>query len=191
MGNIRLNRYILSEIPDSLETDRLLLRPLTKEDFTPFFSFIRDENSTRYLSFTKEQKTYEGARELLDLIVSRYGQKNQIFLLAVVRKKDNCYIGTVGLFPIKISRNAEIFYSLLGKYRGKGYATEASHRLLAYGFTELGLERIVAYIFPPNEPSARVAKRIRMRNEGYVLRKQHGRQVRLRLYSMTRDEFFI
>ncbi len=190
MGNIRLNRYILSHIPDSLESDRIVLRPLTKGDFTDFFSFVRDEKSTRYLSLTREQKTYKGAGELLDLIVERYGRKNQIFLLAVVRKKDNRYIGTAGLFPIKISRNAEIFYSLLSRYRGKGYASEASTRLLAHGFTELGLERIVAYIFPSNEPSARVAKRIRMKDEGFVLRKQHGLQVRLRLFSMTRDDFF-
>jgi [ribosomal protein S5]-alanine N-acetyltransferase len=190
MGNIRLNRYILSRIPDTLESDRLILRPLVKEDFTDFFSFMRDENSTKYLSLTKEQKSYQGTRELLDLIVDRYGQKNQIFLLAVIRKKDHQYIGTVGLFPIKIFRNAEIFYSLLSKHRGKGYATEASCRLLAYGFTDLGLERIVAYIFPPNESSARVAIRARMKDEGYVLRKQHRYQVKLRLYSMTRDEFF-
>jgi [ribosomal protein S5]-alanine N-acetyltransferase len=190
MGNIRLSRYILSKIPECLETDRLILRPLTRSDFPDFFSFIRNERSTRYLSFTKEQKTYQGSRDLLDLIVDRYGRKNQIFLLAVVREKDNRYVGMVGLFPIKIARNAEIFYSLLPTFRGKGYAAEASHRLLAYGFTELGLERMVAYIFPTNEPSAKVAKRIRMKDEGFVLRKQHGRQVRLRLYSMTRDEFF-
>jgi len=190
MGNIRLNRYIISQIPSELKTDRLILRPLTRDDFVDFFSFIRDEKSTRYLSFTKEQKTYKGARELLDLIVDRYGTENQIFLLAVIRQHDKKYVGTVGLFPIKISRNAEIFYSLISKYQGKGYASEASFRLLEYAFAELGMERVVAYIFPHNMPSAKVAERIRMKDRGYVLRKQHGRQVRLKLYSIARNEFF-
>lgn len=190
MGNIRLNRYILSPVPEILKTDRLILRPLSRDDFQDFFSFMRDEKSTRYLAFTKEQKTYQGARELLDLIVNRYGRKNQIFLLAVVRQHDHRYVGTVGLFPIKVSRNAEIFYSLISKYRGKGYASEAAHRLMEYAFSELGIDRLVAYIYPSNQPSARVAKRIRMKDEGYVLRKQHGSQVRLKLFALKRDEFF-
>lgn len=45
---------------------------------------------------------------------------------------------------------------------GKGYATEAARALLAHGFDELGLERIVAFAVRTNATSIAVMQRIGM-----------------------------
>ena len=176
------------KLPESLETDRLLIRPFIPDDFEPFFSFLRDDRATRYLSFTREQRTFQGAQDLVDMIVANYGKPEQIFVLAVIRKQDLQYVGSLGLYPVDSSSDTEIFYTLLPKYWGKGYATEASHRLLAYAFSELGLERIVAFIFPHNEASERVAVRLGMMDLGFILKKLDSQKVKL--YSLNRAEFF-
>lgn len=176
------------KLPESLETDCLIIRPFILDDFEPLFFFLRDEKATQYLSFTREQRTYMGTKDLLDMIISGYGKPEQIFALAVIRKQDQQYVGSLGLYPVKDSEDTEIFYTLLPKYWGKGYATEASHRLLAYAFSDLKLEKIVAFIFPYNQPSERVAVRLGMKNLGYVLRKFDARNVKL--YSISREEYF-
>jgi RimJ/RimL family protein N-acetyltransferase len=176
------------EIPERLETDRLYIRPFEKKDWEPFFSFMRDEVATQYLSFIKEQKTYKGAEELFNMIIERYGKENQIFALAVIRKMDHEYVGAIGLLPVQGSSTVEVFYTLLPKYWGKGYATEATHRLFAYVFSELDVERIVASIYPANEASERVAERVGMTDRGFVMRKLQGDKVKL--YTISKKHFF-
>jgi [ribosomal protein S5]-alanine N-acetyltransferase len=176
------------KIPEHLETDRLYIRPFKEKDWEPFFSFMRDEKATQYLSFIKEQKTYKGAGELFDMIIERYGKENQIFALAVIRKMDDEYVGAVGLLPVEGSSVVEVFYTLLPKYWGKGYATEATHRLFAYVFSELDVEKIVASIYPTNSASERVAERVGMIYRGFVMRELQG--VKVKLYTLSRERFF-
>jgi len=176
------------KIPERLETDRLYIRPLKKKDWEPFFSFMRDEKATQYLSFIMEQKTYKGAEELFNMIIDRYGKENQIFALAIIRKTDDQYVGAIGVIPVKGSTDVEVFYTLLPKYWGKGYATEATHRLLAYIFSESDVKRIVASINPQNKASERVAERVGMIDQGFVMKKLYGDRVKL--YTLSKERFF-
>jgi len=175
-------------LPDKLETDRLILRPFTEEDFIPFFAFCRDEKANRYLAFKPEQKTYAGARETIDRIIRLYGDKNQIFTLAIERKWDHKYVGSVGLEPVAGGSDTEIFYTLLPRFWGKGYATEAAHRLLVYAFSDLDLSKIVAFIHPHNSASIRVAQRLRMKDIGYTLRKKQSEKEKV--FALSRRRFF-
>jgi len=56
----------------------------------------------------------------------------------------------------------ELIYALLPAHWGQGLASEASRRVLRYGFEECGLTRIVAATDTPNQRSARVMERIGM-----------------------------
>ena len=52
---------------------------------------------------------------------------------------------------------------------GRGYATEAASVMLRLGFSGLGLHRIVARIDERNGPSARLARRLGMRQEARLV----------------------
>lgn len=175
-------------LPSKLETDRLILRPFTEEDFVPFFAFCRDEKANRYLAFKPEQKTYEGSRETVERIIRLYGHKGQIFTLAVERKWDHRYVGSVGIEPVPGGSDTEIYYTLLPRYWGKGYASESAHRLLVYAFSDLGLTKIVAFIHPHNQPSIRVAQRLKMKDIGFILRKQQAEKEKI--FALSRRRFF-
>ena len=177
------------KIPDKLESKRLIIRPLVPEDFEAYFSFIRDYKATQYLSLNQEQRTRRGSKEMFDLIIENYAKENQIFVLAVIRKEDNKYMGSLGLYPVEDSSDWEVFYTLLPDYWGKGYATEATRRILTYAFFELNLDRILAYIFPENEASARVAERLGMKDLGFVPRKKYKREVKV--YTLLKSQFFL
>jgi RimJ/RimL family protein N-acetyltransferase len=66
-------------------------------------------------------------------------------------------------------RGGEIGYVLNPDFAGHGYATEAAHALLRLGFDDLGLHRIIARLDERNEPSARVARRLGMRQEARLV----------------------
>jgi RimJ/RimL family protein N-acetyltransferase len=54
-------------------------------------------------------------------------------------------------------------------FGGHGYATEAARALLRLGFDELGLHRIVARLDERNESSAKLARRLGMRQEARLV----------------------
>jgi len=63
-------------------------------------------------------------------------------------------------------RRAELGYWIALKFWNRGYATEASQRLLDFGFEVLGLHRIEARHFLRNPASGQVMKKLGMQPEG-------------------------
>jgi RimJ/RimL family protein N-acetyltransferase len=69
-------------------------------------------------------------------------------------------------------RGGEIGYVLHPAHSGRGYATEAAHRLLHLAFDELGLHRVIARLDADNHSSARVAVRLGMRQEAHLVQNE-------------------
>jgi len=59
-------------------------------------------------------------------------------------------------------------YLLNRKYWNQGYITEATRKVIAFGFEQLGLHRIIASCDPANIGSYRVMEKIGMQREGYL-----------------------
>ena len=58
-----------------------------------------------------------------------------------------------------------LYWGLAPSHRGNGYATEAAAALIAYGFGEMRLARIVATTMRDNHASIAVMRRLGMRVE--------------------------
>jgi [ribosomal protein S5]-alanine N-acetyltransferase len=63
-------------------------------------------------------------------------------------------------------RTAEIGYSVLPAFQGHGYATEAARALIAWGFAQPGVRRIVANCRFDNAASRRVLEKAGLRQTG-------------------------
>jgi ribosomal-protein-alanine N-acetyltransferase len=61
---------------------------------------------------------------------------------------------------------AEIGYSVLPAFRRHGYASEAARALVAWGFAQPGIRRIVANCRADNAPSIRVLQKAGLRRTG-------------------------
>jgi RimJ/RimL family protein N-acetyltransferase len=160
-------------VPQQIETDRLLLRRLTDADIQPFYRFLSDPDSTRYMAFTDEQKTNEGATAMVEATIASYDTDAAIFVLAITLKDSGEYIGSLGASPDPDADATEIFYTLLPEYRGKGYAVEATKHLVDYLQNEEQASRITAYVMNDNAPSIRVAERLGMTFDADVVREGH------------------
>jgi RimJ/RimL family protein N-acetyltransferase len=63
---------------------------------------------------------------------------------------------------------AELGFWIAIECWGKGYATEAARAVLAFGFEQLGLNRIYAHYMVRNPASGRALAKIGMKQEGLL-----------------------
>jgi len=90
-------------------------------------------------------------------------------ILFIVANENNERIGEVFLTcDYNKNRDWEIGYKFHYEYWGRGYASEAVTRLINYGFYELNVRRISAYINYENKRSVALAKRVGMFQEGHL-----------------------
>lgn len=86
---------------------------------------------------------------------------------------------------------AELGYVISHNYWNQGIITEATRKIVHYGFTELGLNRIEARCNYNNLSSYRVMEKLGMQFEG-VLRKQlkiKGQFIDQRMYSILKSDY--
>jgi ribosomal-protein-alanine N-acetyltransferase len=85
----------------------------------------------------------------------------------IVNKVDNVYIGDIGFFGFSPKhKKVELGYKLKKEYWGQGIISAFIGLLLDYGFTELGYNRIQAYVDPRNIGSQRVLLKNHFVKEG-------------------------
>ena len=81
---------------------------------------------------------------------------------------DGRYAGEIGLYYWEPStQQAMIGYSLMPEFRGRGFTTRAVRLLVAWGFEQVGLARVIAGTAPDNLASQRVLERAGFVQEGY------------------------
>jgi len=77
-------------------------------------------------------------------------------------------------------------YWLAESAQGRGIATRASQALIDYGFNERGLDTVELLIKPENEPSQRVAERLRATCVGQVIEERMGADVLFDVWEVSR-----
>lgn len=153
-------------IPKLLESERIVIRPFQEDDAKPFLEFMLDPVATQYVAFTKEQKTKEGAKQLLQETIKSYTTEKPIFAVVVADKETNQYIGSVGLMEMKDS--CEIYWSINRQFWNKGFGSEAIMKLITYAQEELGIKKITAHTHPDNIASYKLAEKCGFEYKGKV-----------------------
>ena len=152
----------------TLETARLLLRPLSSDDAPSVARLAgRREIADTTLSIPHPYSEQQASDWISRHSATRSGGKEMVF--AVVTKKDMELVGTAGLRDLDCEHGqAEMGFWIAVDCWGRGYATEAAQTLLRFGFTTLRLNRIYAHFMLRNPASGRVLKKIGMKEEGIL-----------------------
>lgn len=144
----------------TLETDRLLLRPVNQNDLTDIHAFSSDPDVAELAGFQPSENLEMSAKRMLE-----YMDDNET--LAVVLKKENKLIGTVSLqkrewtmYPIdRKLKGRELGFDLNRKYWGRGLMPEAVKAVADYCFRELHYDFLTAGHFLDNSQSARAIEK--------------------------------
>jgi ribosomal-protein-alanine N-acetyltransferase len=146
-----------------LETERLILRPLTLDDIGILAAIYADPDVMRYFDGTRTQ---DDTRQRVERIMAQYARTGVDFL-ATVYKENGQFIGRCGLLWQVLDgvQEVEVAYMIAKQYWGQGLATEAARALKEHGFRDHGFQRLVSIIHPDNAASIRVAEKNGMQNE--------------------------
>ena len=144
-----------------LETQRLVLKPIVESDLNTLHQIFIDSYVRRYLC-DGEIWSLERVAEMLDENEKLWAEK-QFGLWSIETKSDREIMGFVGLWYFFEEAQPQLVYALLPKALKKGYATEASTKILEYGFDELGFDYLVASCDRPNIESQKVTERLGMK----------------------------
>lgn len=175
-----------------IQTNRLILRLFTPTDYPALREMDSDPAVLRYRSRAaiSEQET----REFLERALRAHQETPRShFAYALISKKNPEWVGECGLTLITDEEDsgssAFMWYSLLPRYWGFGYMTEAAAALLQVGFLVFGFQVIKAECDPFNVPAARVLERVGLHYEGSLNRTDEAGNTRTRLrYTMhSRD----
>lgn len=151
---------------DRMETPRLVLRRLRDTDLEALVAYRADPEVARYQSWSDYDA--ERGRALIDSVRTRQPGQPGWFQFAIALKDTDQLIGDSGFrVDEQDPRQGEVGFTLARGHQGRGLATEAVRAVLDYGFTTLGLHRIIAVTDALNAPAAAVLERVGMRREGH------------------------
>ena len=124
-----------------LETERLLLRPLTMNDLPGVYAYASDPEVTRYLRWPVHPSLYHTERFLRQsLDLSARGTDAS---WGIALKEQGTLIGAAHLMDIiRSRRQAEVGLVLAARFWGHGYGTEALRAVLGCALNQLGLQRV-------------------------------------------------
>ncbi len=153
-----------------VRTERLLLRPLATDDVDALLAYRSRPEVCRYVPFEPMDRDLIADRLAGPWARTELTEEGQSLTLGAVLADTGRLIGDVVLFwHSSHHRGGEIGYVFNPDFAGRGYATEAASAVLRLGFEDLGLHRIVARLDERNEASARVARRLGLRQEARLV----------------------
>jgi RimJ/RimL family protein N-acetyltransferase len=147
-------------------TERLDLRPHRMADLDDLQRYHSDPDVVRYIPWPV--RTLDETRAALE---SRTHQgvvfeSGQWLVLAMQVRDTGRVIGEVLLkYDSETDARGELGYAMAADVAGRGYATEAARAMLALAFDDFGLHRVIARLDARNEASARLLRRLGMRQE--------------------------
>ena len=153
-----------------LETERLLFREHEAEDMEAYCEMEADPEVRRYVGGKARPRDLAEAR--FREVYLQPAPPDRLALWATVYKPEERYIGYCGVYPHfdadnrPIPGEGTIAYYLARPYWGRGLATEAGRAFLRFGFTELGLNRIVTLVGVGNTASLRVLEKLGLLQTG-------------------------
>lgn len=154
----------------SHESERLILRPFTADDFDALFAIQSRSDVSRWLYWGPRNEDEVRATLERKMASSTLVNDDDSLSFAVVLKSSSEVIGDGSLFLLSAEhRQGEIGFIFHPDHHGHGYATETARLLLQLAFDEFGLHRVIGRLEPRNTASARLLERLGMRQEAHFI----------------------
>ncbi|ADG41377.1 GNAT family N-acetyltransferase [Leuconostoc kimchii] len=169
----------------TIETDRLLLRPVVQSDTSDIFEYLHDVETVQFITVSQ-------AKSIDDVIknsIQGFFMVDPIGKWAIVF--EGKMIGTIDMRLNESDYSAEIGYVLNKHYWGRGMMPEAAKAVLKIAFEELHLVRVMAVHDVRNPKSGQVMLKIGMIKEGVALKFKiiKNEAIDMAIYAITDDMY--
>ncbi len=178
---------IFKNLP-TLETERLILKRITKSCLDDVYEYRSDPSVSRYLLWSYD-KSKDYTESYLDYLDELYN-KGKFYDFGIFLKDSGKMIGTVGFTTINFCKNAaSVGYVLNSKYWGCGFAKEALEKIIEFGFESLFFEKLYAKFIEENTQSKRVLEKCGFIFHSYESKflNVKGRMERIVIYELRKQ----
>ncbi|MEQ9330615.1 GNAT family N-acetyltransferase [Thalassobaculum sp.] len=150
----------------TVATGRLTLRPFVAADRPDYAALRADPDVVRFLPGGEALVPFANEIAESRIAAFRDAWSRGYGVWAVEETATGAFVGQAGLASMERSGEVEVLYALARPFWGLGYAREAAAAALRFGFEQVGLERIVAFVVPENAASSRVLEAVGLRATG-------------------------
>ena len=161
-----------------LETERLVLRRLSRGDAPFLLELLNEPSFLRYIG-DKGVRTPDDARRYIEAGPLASYERFGFGLLRVELKESGEPIGMCGLLKRDALPDVDVGFAFLPRFWSKGYAFESASAVLAHARDALGLRRVLAITSPDNEASIRLLGKLGFRFERMTRVPEDGPEVKL------------
>lgn len=167
-----------------LETERLVLRELTPEDFDDLYAVLGDADISAHYPYTFDEAR---VRSWIARNQARY-EKDGFGLWAVILKETGHLIGDCGVTLQNIHGQLlpEIGYHIRKDCQRKGYASEAAAACIRWAFAHYGFPAVYSYMKYTNIPSQKTAMKNGMT---FVEEYEDPDNTFTRVYRITKEDW--
>lgn len=170
----------------TLNTERLLLRQVTKNDADAIFALRSNDEVMKYIP-RPYLKNREDALELIAAFDNKIENGIGINWGIAFLDEPEKILGIIGHYRLKPEHyRAEVGYMLFPEYKGKGIVSEALQKVAEYGFKEMKLHSIEAILDPENKGSEKVLIKNGFVKEAHLIENEYyeGRFLDTLIYSL-------
>ena len=173
-----------------IETERLVLRPVTLDDAEAMFEYASNQENTRY-TFPTNQSLEETKNNIAQFYLA-----NPLGRWGIELKSNGEFIGTIDLHKLDaVIKKAAIGYIINQKYWNQGLTTEANRAVIELAFEKIGMNKLDAFHDKDNPASGKVMEKSGMRfshEEPYARmdKNESGRIVTDIHYVLTKEDYF-
>ena len=162
----------------NLETDRLIIRPITLDDASFILTLLNEPSFLRYIG-DKQVRNLEDARQyILNGPVASY-ERHGFGLCLVELGESHTPVGMCGILKREELPDPDIGFALLPDFWSKGLAFEAAAAVLNDARERLKIERILAITSLDNAASINLLERLGFRFKEIITLTPEREEVRL------------
>ena len=167
-----------------METDRLIFREYTKNDFEALYAILSDPETMKHYPKPYDEK---GTMRWIDWSLENY-EKYGFGWWAIERKDTGAFIGDCGITMQMIDGELlpEIGYHIHKDHWRKGFGSEAAKAVRDWAFTHRDFKSLYSYMTKENVASYMTAAAAGLRK---IKEFQDPEDGLLFVYAITRDEW--
>jgi len=149
---------------ETIESERILLRPLTLEDAGFILELLNTDGFIKYIGDRNVRTVDQAKTYILNGPLKSY-ETNGFGLSLAELKSNRMPVGMCGLLKRDYLDHADIGFAFLPRYTGKGYAHEIVKEIIRFGLDELRMQKIFAIVLPGNFSSVKLLEKTGFRFE--------------------------
>jgi ribosomal-protein-alanine N-acetyltransferase len=151
-------------VKNTIETDRLILRPLTLADAeSAYYGWTKDPEANRYVSWLPHD-SLEDAKHWLKVVdwdrPNTGDEPRDNYIWGFILKETGELFGSGGLIWENKCQLYQVGYNIKRTHWNNGYTTEAMKAILQYAVSNLGIKKVAGGHAKENLASAKVIEKL-------------------------------